>query len=320
MENNTKQVVEDSYTTHFAEAERFRGSIVQQLTTMINSKSLQLAVPLESRVKDKSSVLEKLERKSKEIKSVLDLTDFVGIRAILLFKKDVETVCNMIQETFEIIESEDTSGRLSYDQFGYQSNHFVVKIPRSWLNVPTMSNFEYFQAEIQVRTMSQHIWATASHKLQYKKSSNVPAPLKRTINRISALLETVDLEFERVLHERDEYISHINLAEDSEVNDNLNIDVFIALLDELMPPKNKWPGQEDYSKLLDEYLLHGIDTKEKVKRIITTMLPRVIKEDSSKVKDELRRESDADILERLNQGVFYKHVGLARRCLHLSFS
>lgn len=55
------------------------------------------------------------------------------------------------------------------------------------------------KAEVQVRTVTQHVWAAASHVLQYKQEASVPLPVRRSIYRVSALLETVDLEFERVL-------------------------------------------------------------------------------------------------------------------------
>jgi ppGpp synthetase/RelA/SpoT-type nucleotidyltranferase len=60
--------------------------------------------------------------------------------------------------------------------------------------------------ELQLRTLAQHIWAVASHKLQYKREASVPVPIRRSINRVSALLEMVDLEFDRVLLEREQYV------------------------------------------------------------------------------------------------------------------
>jgi hypothetical protein len=51
------------------------------------------------------------------------------------------------------------------------------------------------KAEIQIRTVLQHAWAAISHKLQYKREDDVPAPLRRKLFRLSALFELADDEF-----------------------------------------------------------------------------------------------------------------------------
>jgi putative GTP pyrophosphokinase len=53
-------------------------------------------------------------------------------------------------------------------------------------------------AEIQVRTVVQHAWATVSHSLQYKREADVPIPLRRRLARVSALLELADMEFSAI--------------------------------------------------------------------------------------------------------------------------
>jgi trimethylamine:corrinoid methyltransferase-like protein len=50
-------------------------------------------------------------------------------------------------------------------------------------------------AEVHVRTVLQHAWAAISHSLQYKKEDDVPAALRRRLNRLAALLELADQEF-----------------------------------------------------------------------------------------------------------------------------
>ena len=81
-------------------------------------------------------------------------------------------------------------------------------MPDDWLNVPTFREFKGLRAELQIRTLAQQLWAAASHKLQYKRESSVPYPIRRSIHRVAALLETVDLELERVLSERDPHLSN----------------------------------------------------------------------------------------------------------------
>ena len=94
----------------------------------------------------------------------------------------------------------------TWDARRYQSLHYIIRIPKHWLKVSTFADLGELKAEIQLRTLAQHIWAATSHKLQYKHEDSVPPPIRRSIYRVSALLETVDLEFERVLAERGTYI------------------------------------------------------------------------------------------------------------------
>ncbi len=148
---------------------------------------------MEGRVKSLASIEEKIERKGLTLQSVTALDDLIGVRAILLFRKDLKIADKLISKTFHVLHKEDTATRLADDSFGYQSQHYVVQLPKSWSKIPSFSELGTIRVELQVRTLAQHIWAAASHKLQYKKENSVPPPLRRAISRVSALLETVDL-------------------------------------------------------------------------------------------------------------------------------
>ncbi len=137
-------------------------------------------------------------------------------------------VNELIAEAFNVLRQYDTQERLREDQFSYASRHFVVKLPEEWLEVPTMAQLGELQAEIQVRTLAQHIWAEASQTLQYKQEQNVPPVVRRAIYRVSALLETVDLEFERVLDQRETYRSTV---EASATDEALNVDLLEKALE-----------------------------------------------------------------------------------------
>ena len=113
-------------------------------------------------------------------------------------------------------------------QFGYQSWHYVIAFPEKWLSVPSLCDFRGLRAELQLRTIAQHLWAAASHKLQYKAESSVPLPIRRSIHRVSALLETVDLEFDRVLQEREDYLKQ---AASRQPTKPINVDVLAQILD-----------------------------------------------------------------------------------------
>ncbi|KPH90641.1 hypothetical protein AMS57_10755 [Pseudoalteromonas undina] len=308
-----KELIKIDYENQKPKAVRFKLAISEQLLDLLDKQMVTLGTPLESRIKTLNSINDKLARKKKAIKSITDMDDFVGLRIIVLFRSDIRKVCEIVKSNFNVIETEDVAQRLSDDQFGYQSTHYTVKLPQEWLSLPTLSDLSQLKAEVQIRTLAQHIWAVASHKLQYKQEQNVPVPLRRTINRVSALLETVDLEFERVLVERHDY------KEDSlqNLNNSSGLDVLVleAIGDKLLPQANKEPDGEDYSRLLDQLIEYGYDSVSKLETLITTNLDEALTEESRRVAEELVEENEYTNQERLMSGVFFTHTGLIRGCL-----
>jgi hypothetical protein len=172
------------------------------------------------------------------------------------------------------------------------------------------------KAELQVRTLAQHMWAAASHKLQYKQELSVPPPVRRAIHRVSALLETVDLEFERVLESRATYSSTLDLSRSDQT---LNVDSVEALLSEMLPAKNK-SANETYGELLEDLLILKVDTVSKLRSLLEKHMDAVAKTDAKHV-ERRRREEDykGTTRERVEKGVFFRHVGWVRNALRKEF-
>jgi len=180
-----------------------------------------------------------------------------------------------------------------------------------------LSSLEGLKAEIQVRTASQHIWASASHILQYKKEAHVPLPLRRSINRAAALLETVDLEFERVLAEREEYKVEVgNKKEDLP----LNTESLRAVLDSALPMQNR-EANERYGELLDDLAQFKITATDQLRNLISQHLKAALESDANYVKRNLAgaKKQGVEPTDRLRRGVFFTHVGLAREILSEAF-
>lgn len=255
-----------------------------------------------------------------EPKTIKEINDIAGIRVIALFQRDIETVCGVINDNFTVTRMEDTGQRLSENQFGYGSIHFEVTPRKEWLQVPTLQRLEGLSLEIQVRTASQHIWAAASHKLQYKQESHVPPPLRRSINRTAALLEMVDLEFERLLNERHEYMEEINTSEDKT---ELNVEILREVLDNFFPSKNK-DDFEDYGDLLTDITYVNIKTKGELTNILNKHYSKVMENDRMTAWEywmEYKNtgEIDGNEIERLERGVYFTHVGLTREAFEMEF-
>jgi hypothetical protein len=180
-----------------------------------------------------------------------------------------------------------------------------------------MADLGEFLFEIQVRTISQHIWAAASHKLQYKVEESVPPPLRRSIHRVSALLETVDLEFDRILKERQSYRENdIPSTSDSEP---LNVDLLGSLLNTFFPVVNRIEG-EPYSELLSNLNSLSVTTVADLKTLLQKHLDTALEADKIEVQDRRKTSKyHGTSKERTNMGVYFTHVGLARNVLKAEF-
>ncbi len=301
-------------------AEHFASELTRQIQELLDANYISPSIPVQQRVKTWASLAEKLDRKELTLKSVRDLDDLVGVRLILQFKRDASKVCDLIRESFKILEDYDTGDRLKTDQFGYSSRHLIVELPDSWLAVPSFKKMKGWRAEIQIRTTAQHIWAAASHTLQYKHEESVPDPVRRAIHRVSALLETVDLEFERVLEQRESYRSS---AAQVATDTILNVDLLENLLNTLLPPANKKPGEEPYADLLPELIDFKISDPKRLSQLVKKNLPAALVNDAKYVTQARERPEEFPLLKtsqsRIDSGVFFTHIGLARECLQLEF-
>jgi putative GTP pyrophosphokinase len=294
-------------------AERFTDMMVREMHESVRRNGLRLAVPIESRVKSWTSIEDKLGRgRGFQGASLSELHDFVGIRLILLFQRDVAPTCDLIERLFRAQGRRDRGSDLSVDRFGYQSIHLLARPPDNWLSIPSFAAFRHLEAEVQIRTLAQHMWAAASHQLQYKQEEAVPSEIRRTVHRVSALLETVDLEFERVLAEREAYRA---TASEGAEDRALNSDLLETVLDGLFPRANK-EGFESYSLLFWELDKLGVGTVRELTEIIRHHLPKALEGDRKAV-HQLRDNGAID--ERTNVGVYFSHGGLLRSVLESEF-
>ena len=293
-------------------ANRLLDELVKQLNEIAAQNALSLAVPIEGRVKSWESIQNKSKRKDRKLNSLQDLPDLVGLRLVFVFDRDLRTAIEHISNTFHVIEEENTGDRLDESQFGYQSYHSVVRIPQNWTDVPTFSKCEGINIEVQMRTVAQHAWATASHDLQYKQEGSVPPTVRRSINRVSALLETVDLEFERLLREREEYVAGMDSLSLS--TEPLNVDVLTTILNTRLPKANKTES-EDYEALIQDLQSAGIVDTTALNELLDAQVEKAIQHDQEIVDGKHSRYNVQAARDRLEKGVFLSHSGLVRQML-----
>jgi ppGpp synthetase/RelA/SpoT-type nucleotidyltranferase len=313
--------VREEYESNVTRFEAFCVELFKQINQLLDDARIHLASPIEWRVKTWPSITDKISRDQSQPKALSEIGDVAGLRLIALFRRDLEPIQKIIESNFVILGKEDTFNRLSENQFGYGSIHYDVQPREEWKMIPTFRKFSDLRAEIQVRTASQHIWAAASHSLQYKKEAHVPAPLRRTINRVAALLETVDLEFERVLAERAEYANEIK-KESEELP--LDVETLKRVLHTTLPQGNRDPDHEPYADLLDELEHFGIVNTEQLSRLIKKHLEAALADENAslrRVREEVAKGNplSGTRANRLASGVYFMHVGLARRVLSHEF-
>lgn len=320
---NSIKIVNNEYEPFYVKGCYFLSQIKEQINKIFEENEISLGVPLESRVKGKDSIIEKINRKGLQFEHVNELKDFLGVRIMLLFKRDLGKAIGCIKDNFNLISIDDKNNNIDAERFGYQSVHCITQISDEWNSIPTLSDGKLFKIEIQIRTLSQHIWAAASHKLQYKIEEQIPKPLRRTIHRISAILEMVDLEFDRVLHERDSYINEIDQSTDSHNIKKSNLDIeILKYVSKKYLPQDYLSSESRYSELLLELKKNGIKTTEELVSIINNHLDEAKDFDKERalkaIEDNL---NSGDIVEsKWYKGRFFTDVGLIRRCVRISFS
>ena len=147
-----------------------------------------------SRTKEVDSLLRKLLRNpGLEYEK---LGDRAGIRVVVRFREEVAEVTALIESAFRVVKKKEFA--LRPDQTGYQGTHCIVTLKAE---DPDRSTYDCCLAEVQIRTLSQDLWAEIAHELSYKSVVSVPPEIERRINILSGLVEMADNEFSRLNHE-----------------------------------------------------------------------------------------------------------------------
>ncbi len=158
-------------------------------------------VAVESRTKEVSSFQEKSERDEKNYQDPLtEITDLSGVRIITYYNEDVDEVCQLIAEEFDVNPQHSIDKRIAEqeDRFGYSSSHLLAGLSEQRRRLGEWQPFAHLACEIQIRSVLQHAWAAIDHKLRYKTKESIPSGVRRQLFRLSALLELADSEFSAV--------------------------------------------------------------------------------------------------------------------------
>lgn len=187
----------------------FGDRVVSYLQDVVNPKIVMHS--LVSRLKSRESLSKKIDKKDNKYKSLSEITDISGIRIITFLDSDVVEIGKHIEEHFNLDLPNCSNKRdQDFDRFGYRSLHYVLGFKNENLQLPGLQRFEGLKAEVQVRSILQHAWAELEHDLGYKSEIEIPKPLKRGFTRLSALLETADIEFDRLKTQIQNYSASVS--------------------------------------------------------------------------------------------------------------
>ena len=202
----SKSAVRESYEAY----SEYFAKILQNILSVLQDKiSLSAQPTYKWRIKRFESYYKKLLRKESDkvngTPSIICLTDMLGIRLICAFLEDINLAVSQIKNIFEIKEVEVKGTDKKFSEFGYESIHVLVKIPKNCFpkkdaKLESAMPLEgELVCEIQIRTILQDAWAEVEHELIYKTEfSPFDMPLRRKLAAINASLSLADITFQEI--------------------------------------------------------------------------------------------------------------------------
>ena len=187
----------NAYNAHLPQLEQLAEQVSSMLLKALREQNIQLNT-FERRVKTEDSLTGKLEKKGSKYRTIYDITDLVGIRAVTYYTDDVDKVAAIAKQIFDIDWKNSVDKRKhQLDSFGYLSLHYICYLKEGPLrDIPF---------EIQMRTALQHVWSAIEHDIGYKGAVKLPPEFVRQFSRLAGMLEMADDEFSRLRTAMSEY-------------------------------------------------------------------------------------------------------------------
>ncbi|WP_313236181.1 GTP pyrophosphokinase [Delftia acidovorans] len=248
-------------------------SLAQRLQGLLQdlAKTNEIEIhAIEARAKTLESFTEKISRPGKTYENPLqDITDLCGVRVILYYQEDVHRLSEIIREEFEVDDkrSVDKRTELRSDQFGYISVHIICKIKDNRSTLPEWRKYKDLHAEIQVRTVLQHAWASISHALQYKSKSVIPEQFTRQLTRIAGLLELSDEQFSNLKEKTTVLRTEVSK---SLANSDLKVEINSVSLEQFLSTSSLVINIENYARVAGFDTMEILNTNQLTATILNT--------------------------------------------------
>lgn len=206
------EMILEEYREQLPVFEKMQAEVLRVLREALDRSGL-IVTAIEARIKTEQSLSGKLALKGHKYATLSDITDILGARIITFYTDDVDRIAAMAEQLFEIDWENSVDKRMLHqlDSFGYNSLHYICKLPAY-----------DFRFELQLRTTLQHAWASINHDIGYKTGVEIPREYLRRINRLAGILEMADDEFSRIRSEITDYRRRVQaLVQNGKLDDVL---------------------------------------------------------------------------------------------------
>ena len=206
------EMILEEYREQLPIFEQMQAEVLRVLREALDRSGL-IVTAIEARIKTEQSLSGKLALKGHKYATLSDITDILGARIITFYTDDVDRIAAMAEQLFVIDWENSVDKRMLHqlDSFGYNSLHYICKLP----------GYD-FRFELQLRTTLQHAWASINHDIGYKTGVEIPREYLRRINRLAGILEMADDEFSRIRSEITDYRRRVQaLVQNGKLDDVL---------------------------------------------------------------------------------------------------
>ncbi|MEW6114839.1 MAG: hypothetical protein AB1664_22080, partial [Thermodesulfobacteriota bacterium] len=117
---NTLEVIREKWLTEHARYEAVAKAACRILEETLREKHVNV-VSVRRRVKELPSLLKKVIRNPGTDDPYSGMTDKAGVRAVVLFRRDIEMADEAIQHAFVVVKRDDKQELLGPDRLGYAS-------------------------------------------------------------------------------------------------------------------------------------------------------------------------------------------------------
>ncbi len=218
------------------------------------------------RVKNFKSFSSKIKR-TKCRRPFNEIDDICGARVVCLYRSDLNKINNMITNRFLVTKADLKTKDMAKDQFGYESNHYIVKLKTS----ADSSKYKSIKCEIQVRTILMDAWASVSHHMDYKTEHDIPEVFKRDFYALSGLFHIADSHFQFIKDEREKSIRRrreLTKKLGFDMIQDLNLDSLKAYVTWKWPDRKRVYDTESWSEMLTDLAYLGYSTLKKIDRVV----------------------------------------------------
>lgn len=181
--------------------------VMKEITRLITSKldDVGLMFRLFSRAKSPESLNKKFESDA-EYGSSKKIQDLIGVRVVLYFNDDIDTVRDIISRVFEERSNDVSIDESKKDEFKATRYNIVYSLDQAQtinLNLKDEASKIDNTFELQIRTIFSEGWHEVEHDLRYKCKSDWQGfdNQSRRLNGVYATLETSEWTMIKIFDE-----------------------------------------------------------------------------------------------------------------------